>query len=82
MGAFASFYKDVECFLQDEHVDANFDDEISTYLYTLLHHQGAVYTIRQNRILWLLVNHNKENRKEATASFMKNFQITWIEVME
>lgn len=79
MGAFASFYKDVECFLQDEHVDANVDDEISTYLYAIASSRSSIHN---KRILWLLVYHNKENRKEATASFMKNFQITWIEVME
>lgn len=75
MGAFASFYKDVECFYKTNTLMQILMMKFPP-TFTLLHHQGAVYTIRQKRILLLLVYHNKENRKEATASFMKNFQIT------
>lgn len=51
MGAFASFYKDVECFLQDEHVDANFDDEISTYLYAITSSRSSIHNkTKQNTL--------------------------------
>lgn len=51
MGAFASFCKDVECFLQDEHVDANFDDEISTYLYAITSSRSSIHNkTKQNTL--------------------------------
>lgn len=51
MGAFASFCKDVECFLQDEHVDANFDDEISTYLYAITSSMSSIHNkTKQNTL--------------------------------
>lgn len=50
-GCICQFYKDVECFLQDEHVDANFDDEISTYLYAITSSRSSIHNkTKQNTL--------------------------------
>lgn len=45
------FTRMLNVFLQDEHVDANFDDEISTYLYAITSSRSSIHNkTKQNTL--------------------------------